>query len=102
MGAVTRVAIRLTPKLVGSLLIIALVTGAAGGLATGLVAGGTRARTAVDRLIAHTRLPDVMMFDPTLTEANVEQMRAQPAVRRPERRGVEVAGQHPPAARCRP
>ena len=81
MGAVRRVARGLRPRLLGSVLLVALVMGTAGGLATGLVSGGMRARTAVERLIAQTHLPDVMLSDPTLDEAQVDEIRNLPEVR---------------------
>ena len=62
-------------------MLVALVMGTAGGLATGLVSGGIRARTAVERLIAQTHLPDVMLSDPTLDEAQVDEIRNLPEVR---------------------
>jgi ABC-type lipoprotein release transport system permease subunit len=61
-------------------MLVAVVMGTAGGLATGLVSGGVRARSAVERLIAHTHLPDVMLIDPTLTEDQVNEIRSIPTV----------------------
>ena len=80
MGAVVRVARGLLPRLLGSALLVALLMGTAGGLATGLVSGGMRTRTAVERLIAQTHLPDVMLVDPTLDEAQVDEIRNLPGV----------------------
>ena len=80
MGAVRRVARGLRPRLRGSVLLIALVMGTAGGLATGLVSGAIGTRTAVDRLIAATHVPDVMLVDPTLDEAQLDEIRDLPEV----------------------
>src|SRR5262245_41476343 len=75
-----RVARGLQPRLAGSLLAIAVVLGTAGGLTTTLADSGFRARSAVDRLLAATHLPDVMMLDPTITPEQMEQIRAVPGV----------------------
>src|SRR5262245_16440627 len=80
MGAVRRVASGLRPRLLGAATLIAIVIGIAGGLATGLVSGGLRSRTAVDRLIAYTHVPDVMFVDPTITDAEADQIRGLPGV----------------------
>jgi putative ABC transport system permease protein len=67
-------------RLAVSLIAIAVVFGLTGGLATGLVAGAARTRTAVDRLLEETRLPDVMVTAPTLTEQKAEEIRRIPGV----------------------
>jgi ABC-type lipoprotein release transport system permease subunit len=66
--------------LFGAAMLVALVMGTAGGLATGLVSGGAHARTAVERLMAQTHVPDVMLIDPTLTEAEADEIRHLPGV----------------------
>ena len=77
----------------GPLLLIAVAIGVTGGLSTGLMAAGLRAQTAVDRLLAQTKLPDMMVFDPSLTSEQTDQIRraaeiAAPETRRLDRNGV--------------
>lgn len=60
----------------GPLLLIAVAIGVTGGLSTGLMAAGLRAQTAVDRLLAQTKLPDMMVFDPTLTSEQTDEIRS--------------------------
>ncbi len=76
MGAVDHVARGLRARMSGALLLIAVAIGVTGGLATGLVSAGQRANTAVDRLLEHTKLPDMMVFDPTLTPAQTDAIRS--------------------------
>jgi ABC-type lipoprotein release transport system permease subunit len=80
MGAVRRVASGLRPGLLGATTLIVIVMGIAGGLATGFVSGGVHSRTAVDRLIAQTHVPDVMLIDPTITNAQADEVRRLPGV----------------------
>ncbi len=63
------------------MLVIALLAGAAGGLATGLLDGADRTRTAAERFISESRLLDAMVTDPSLTLEQTEQIRAIPGVR---------------------
>jgi hypothetical protein len=93
-GAVGMVADVLRRRLFGSLVVIAVVTGVAGGLATGLVAGSARTRTAVDRMLAETHLPDVFVGAPGLTTEHVDEIRRVP--------GVEGAALMAPMALIRP
>ena len=87
MTAVMLVARTLQRRLVGSLLVIALVAGAAGGIATGLVAGAARTRTAPERAIRAAHVLDLMISDPTITPEQVEEIRALPGVKGMVRRG---------------
>ena len=81
MAAANLVVRSLRRNLVGSMLVIALLAGAAGGLATGLLDGADRTRTAAERFISESRLLDAMVTDPTLTLEQTEQIRAIPGVR---------------------
>jgi hypothetical protein len=67
-------------RLLGSLLVVGVVTGSAGGLATGLIAGASRTETAAERLLAETHLSDVFISDPTLTSEQVDEIRGLPGV----------------------
>jgi FtsX-like permease family len=80
MGAGGMVARMLRRRLLGSLALIAVVTGVSGGLATGLVASAGRTRTAVDRLLADTHLSDVFISASTLTTGQVDALQRIPGV----------------------
>jgi FtsX-like permease family len=79
-GAVGMVAEMLRRRLVWSLAVIAVVTGIAGGLATGLVASAGRTATAIDRLLDETRLSDVFVSSQTLNAERVDEIRQVPGV----------------------
>ena len=64
----------------GSLLVIAVIAGSAGGLAAGLVGGAARAGSAAERFLAQTRLLDLMVTGPGLTVEQADQVRALPGV----------------------
>ena len=81
MTAVMLVARTLQRRLVASLLVIAVVAGAAGGIATGLVAGADRTRTAPERAVRAAHVLDLMISDPTITPEQVDEIRALPGVR---------------------
>ena len=81
MAAGELLARRLRRGLIGPILVIGAVAGAAGGLATGLLDGADRTRTSAERLIRESRLLDVMVTDPSLTLEQTEQIRAIPGVR---------------------
>ena len=67
-------------RLASSWLVIAVLAGAAGGLATGLVAGASRTGSAAERFLAETRLLDLMATDPGLTVAEADEVRRIPGV----------------------
>jgi hypothetical protein len=81
MEARRMVARTLRRRLGGSLVVIALVAGAAGGIATGLVSGAQRTASAGERFLAESRVLDVMVSEPTLTEEQAERVRQLPGVR---------------------
>ena len=81
MTAVMLVARTLQRRLVASLLVIAVVAGAAGGIATGLVSGADRTRTAPERAVRAAHVLDLMISDPTITPEQVDEIRALPGVR---------------------
>ena len=76
MGAVGRVSRGLRSQMFGAMAMVSLVMGITGGLATGLASAGLRSQTAIERLLEQTKLPDVMVSDPTVTDAATEQIRA--------------------------
>jgi putative ABC transport system permease protein len=81
MTAVALVARTLRRRLAASMLAVAVVAGAAGGIATGLVAGAARSRTAPERAISAAHVLDIMISDPTVTPEQVDEIRALPAVK---------------------
>jgi hypothetical protein len=81
MTAVGLVARTLHRRLGASILSIALVAGVAGGLATGLVAGAARTRSAPDRALEAAHVLDLLVSAPTLTPEQVDEIRALPAVK---------------------
>src|SRR5262245_57666471 len=81
MTAVALVARTLGRHLAGSMLVIVLVAGAAGGIATGLLAGAARTRTAPERAIHAAHVLDLMISDPTITSEQVDEIRALPGVK---------------------
>src|SRR6187551_305563 len=76
MGAVGRVSRGLRSHMFGARALVSLVMGITGGLATGLVSAGLRSQTAIERLLEQTKLPDVMVNDPTVTEAETDAIRS--------------------------
>ena len=81
MTAVRLVARTLQRRLAASLLVIAVVAGVAGGIATGLVAAADRTRSAPERAVRAAHVLDLLISDPAITSAQVDEIRALPGVR---------------------
>jgi ABC-type lipoprotein release transport system permease subunit len=66
-----------------SIVVVVLLVGVAGGLATGLIAGSTRTRTALDRFMTQARMMDIMISTPpgAVGPTELERIRALPGVR---------------------
>ena len=80
MQAVGFVARSLRRRVVGTLLLVVVVGGISGGLATGILAGAERTRTASERLIRDAGVVDLMVAHPGLTIEDAEQIRRLPGV----------------------
>ncbi len=63
-----------------SLLVLALVAGVTGGLVTGLLVGASHTRSAYDRFVAVSRLPDVYVESPDGNPVDAERIRRVPGV----------------------